>query len=744
MSVVEQPKDASHPLALQTVGWCVRQGFKAVPLRPNSKAAFDEKYVDLNYAPPHVDLWKGKNLGVGVVCGPRHSGPIDVDLDCDEALFFARVFLPTTSAIFGRKTKRASHWLYKVNVEEFAKRAFVDPVKRSTIVELRGDGGHQTVYPGSCHEDTGELIEWEEVPFPEVPSVDAIALELAVKKIAIATMITRHMWADGQRNEVCKHLAGIFFYLDWPVDDVKALIQAVMDQTGDDDKTRLKTVVSTFKKGEKGGKITGSNALRALLGEAKSVDVLLDWAGSNAASLLSDYNERFAVVTVKGKFRIAETSSVERGGAPTLFAKDDFLNLMETDTFSADDGKKVPKARVWLASPRRRSYRGIDFIPGVEDASPLLNIWTGWGVDPKADASCSAWKDLLYYTICGSDDDAYNWLLNWFANILIEPKNKPLTAPVIVGRQGAGKSLALGYFGRILGPAYTTVTHDEHIYGKFNRHLATTLLLHSEEALYGGDRKHRGIIKSLITDEWRIFEQKGVDAEKVHNYLRLVLTSNESWAAPTEVDDRRFTIFDLEGRSAPADIIRAVLHEQATDGPAALFHFLTKEHKYDSAMPRTNIKNEALDALKKINMDPVASWWYECLKVGQLMPDYLSWATKPAGEAWPEIVASTALFTSMQIFAKQARMRYNPDATTFALTLNRLIGSKLYREQKFFNNPMSPDHPREVRMLSRKQHTIINMPTLENCRRAFGWYIGNNTMAWPANEKEMKEQHDKF
>src|SRR5579863_4194238 len=417
---------------------------------------------------------------------------------------------------------------------------------------------------------------------------------------------------------------------------------------------------------------------------------------------------------------------------------------METDTFTADDGKKVPKARVWLASPRRRAYKGMDFVPGVEDASPILNLWTGWGVDPKSDASCSAWKDLLYYTICGADDNTYQWLLNWFANILLEPKDKPLTAPVIVGRQGAGKSLALGYFGRILGPAYTTVTHDEHIYGKFNKHLATTLLLHSEEALYGGDRKHRGIIKSLITDEWRIFEQKGVDAERIHNYLRLVLTSNESWAAPTEVDDRRFSIFDLEGRSAPADIIRAVLHEQATDGPAALFHYLTKEHKYDPAMPRTNIKNEALDALKKINMDPVASWWYECLKVGQLMPDYLSWATKPEGEPWPEIVASTALFTSMQIYAKTARMRYNPDATTFALHLNRMVNTKLHREQKFFNNPMSPDHPREVRMLSRKQHTILNMPTLDNCRRAFGWYIGNKDMAWPANQQEVREQHDKF
>ncbi len=276
------------------------------------------------------------------------------------------------------------------------------------------------------------------------------------------------------------------------------------------------------------------------------------------------------------------------------------------------------------------------------------------------------------------------------------------------------------------------------------QHLCTRLFpYHSEEALYGGDRKHRGIIKSLITDEYRIFEQKGVDAERVHNYLRLVLTSNEAWAAPTEVDDRRFTIFDLEGRSAPAELIKAVLHEQSTDGPAALFYHLTKEHKYDSSLPRKNIKNEALASLKKINMDPVATWWYECLKLGQMLPDYLSWASKPEGEAWPERVASTALLTSMLLFSRMGKARYLPDATTFALTLNRMVNAKLIREQLYFNNPMSPDHPREVRMLNRKQHAILNMPTLENCRRAFEWYVGQK-LSWSVDTKEVKEQHDKF
>lgn len=730
---------------IQTLKWIRKHGFAPVPLRHASKAAFNEKYVDLNYAPPHDDLWEGQNLGIGVVCGPKHKGPADVDLDCDEALFFAKRFLPPTSAVFGRPSKRASHWIYRVTVDELPKRAFVDPVNRSTIVELRGDGGHQTVFPGSTHETTGEVISWEEVAFPEVATVDALVLEMAVKKIAIATMIARHMWAEGQRNEICKHIAGLLFYLEWNVEDAVAIVQAVMEYTDDNDKTRIKTVRSTYNKGEKGGKITGSNTLRALLGESKVVDVLMDWAGSTTANLLQDYNERFAVVALKGKFRIAETLGLEKGGPPTLFARDDFLNLMETDTVQIDE-KRVPKARVWLANPRRRTYKGLDFIPGDEDTSPILNLWSGWAVEPKPEHSCRAWLDLLFYVICGQNDELFKWALHWFANILREPKEKPLTAPVIVGRQGAGKSLLIGYFGRILGPAYITVTDENHIYGRFNKHLATTLLLHSEEALYGGDRKHRGIIKSLITDEYRIFEQKGVDAERVHNYLRLVLTSNEQWAAPAEVDDRRFTIFDLEGRSAKPELIREVVKERVEGGPSGLFYYLTQEMEYDESLARKNVKNDALANLKKINMEPVASWWYECLRNGKMLPDYLDWACRPVGEEWPEVVASQALYQAMSNSLRTSRMRYVPDATSFALTLNKMAGVRLDKVQKYFVNPMSADAPREVRTMSKKQYTITNMPTLENCRRAFNWYIGQD-LTWPVNEtrkEESVEKHEQF
>lgn len=731
----------SSDAVVQTLKWARKQGFKPVPLHKASKAAADEKFSTADYRPPDDSLWESRDIGIGMVTGPKASGPVDVDLDCEEALFFARVFLPPTPAVFGRKTKQRSHYLYRAAESDFAKKAFNDPLDRSTIIEIRADGGHQTVFPGSIHETTGELIEWSEHAFPDVPRVEMEKLDFAVKKIAIAVLVARHMWSEGQRNEICKHLAGMFYYLEWSEEETKSLISAVMEYTGDTDRTRLRTVSITYAKGEKGGKVTGSNTLRSFLADDRLVERILEWAGSTQAALLQDYNERFAVVSVEGKFRIAETMVLERGAPPVFFGKDDFLNITATDTVEIEE-KKISRSRLWLANPRRRAYRSVDFMPGVEDTSPILNIWTGWAIDPDPQGSCQAWLDLLYYTICGADDRTYEWMLHWFANIVREPQKKSMTAPVMIGVQGAGKSLLMDYFGRILGPTYIKVTNEEHIYGRFNKHLATALLLHSEEALFGGDKKHRGIIKSLITDETRIFEPKGIDAKHVKNFLRLAMTSNEPHAAPAEVGDRRFTVIDMGDRKAEEKIWRAVLEELEKGGPASLFHHLLNM-PYDPIIARTNLKNDALSVMKQINLDPIAAWWLETLKQGQVLPDFMAWATKPTGVEWPNKVSSNALFLSLVIKSRE-RNRPIPDRTVFSSTLDKMVGIKLEREQRYFTNPMAEEAPREVKLLPSKQYTIMNLPTLAACRESFCEYLGQ-AIEWPKEvPTDERPVHVKF
>lgn len=724
---------ASTQPVFQTLAWCRKQEFQAVPLHPQSKAAISRRYVDSNYQSPPDSLWQGTNYGVGIVTGPSVKGPVDIDLDCPEALVFAPLFLPKTPAVFGRASKLNSHYLYRVEASELDKLTFLDPLEKSTVVEIRADGGHQTVMPGSLHQDTGELIQWSDLPFPDVPRVEADVLIKAVRKVALAVLLIRHVWQDGQRNEMTKHLAGLFFYLHWTVDEVIDLVNALDDYCESHDKTHKLTIVSTYKKAERGGKITGATTLRKLL-DPVLVDRILEWSGSSLVDFLPEYNERWAVVSLEGRYRIVDTD-VEPGKQPVFYHKDDFLGFMSTD-YAVIDGKQLSKARKWLSNSQRRTYRSVDFLPGIEDSELVLNLWTGWAVPPRP-GNCEAWLTLLERVICGGDQALYRWMLHWFANVIREPRDRSMTAPVIIGRQGAGKSLLLSYFGKVLGSAYTVITNDEHLYGRFNKHLGTTLLLHSEEALYGGELKHRGIIKSLITDEHRIFEQKGVDAYQVRNYIRLVLTSNNVHAAPAEANDRRFTVIDLDRRMIDEELKQAVLLELYNGGPAALHQFFL-DYDYDPSVPRTNFKNDALSALKDIGLKDEASWWREVLMSGFILPDYLSWAQRPAGEnPWPATVSSTVLIQVMQSRLREMRSRNIPNESGFAKSLNNFTGMTLKRAQRSFDNPMSDEVPQWVKLLPRQQQAIVNLPDLTTCRAAFCAYVGH-AIDWPDEDTEPK------
>jgi hypothetical protein len=752
MSKKDQGGDnvASHAV-FRTLQWMRRHKFRPVPLHFQSKAAINRDYVNIDYQPPGDELWKSHNFGVGCALGPVCVGPIDIDLDCAEARHFASHFLPPTPAVFGRKSALRSHWVYRVDSATFASKAFEDPALKGqkgkgkpTLIEMRGDGGYQTVFPGSVHETTGETVEWAADPNSkvdltlDVPVVVAADLIRAVRKVALASVLVRYVWTAGNHNESTKLLSGIFCQLGWSLEEAEAFIQALMDFDGDRDRSRMPTVRNTYRKHADGKPVAGQGILRKQLKNDKLVDAIMEWAGSTFVHVIGKINEQWAAGNVGGKFRVALTD-VRPGQSPVFFAKDDWLSIMEPETVDITDDKgkvKTVKAgKLWIASKQRRMYSGIDFLPGEEDAGSVINLWTGWPTQPEA-GDCSAWLELLRDVVCGGDPETNRWMLHWFASILRTPRTKARTAVVIVGPEGAGKSLLLSYFGQILGVGdyYVMVTKEDHITGKFNSHLGRTLLLHSEEALWAGDKKHAGIIKSLITDDMQMYEPKGLNPQPIRNFIRLIMTSNEQRAAAARAGDRRYTILDMGDRKISDELLKRVLHELHHDGPAALFQHLL-DMDYDSTLASINIKNAALAEMKTHNFDTIDDWWFDTLMDGAILPDALRWASKWDHELekeWPKVVSSRALHVALTIHCINQRNRGPvPSETALAIRLHKL--TKVHLQRKQVSGYIRPMHEKGdppthllIVQLSDRQSTIVNMPTLDECRKAFERYLGQS------------------
>ena len=279
--------------------------------------------------------------------------------------------------------------------------------------------------------------------------------------------------------------------------------------------------------------------------------------------------------------------------------------------------------------------------------------------------------------------------------------------------------------------------HDANIiHGRFNYHLKNCLLLHSEEAVFGGDKKHRAIIKDYIANKSGEYEEKYMGIVHGKAYGRLIYTSNEVRAAPLELGDTRHTVFNFNstGRIPPAALVQAVYYEGISDGPAALMHFLLNYEPYNGALMGSALHTLEKELTLYQNMDALDVYWLTKLKEGELLEKRLRWAQGSARSGgsgddtvtWPKVVSRTTLYadylqTSGEIKATAV------SAHKFAQRLSEWIGTKIvFKLVTYFNDCAAKgDGPRLFRELYSGQHQAIsNLPPLDKCRKAFEKYAG--------------------
>lgn len=224
--------------------------------------ARDVKLVD--------SIFQSGNYGVGVVLGEPSCGLVDIDLDDPLAVQLAAHFLPPTGAVFGRRSKPRSHWLYVSPGARTARWQYGG----DTLVELRGTGS-QTVFPPSVH-PSGEAVAWAVEGDPAAVSKDE--LEEACSKLAAAALLAKH-WPAGARQDAALALAGGLLRAGWGEDDVKHFLRVVAEAAGDEEvDKRLEAIGYTAQKLQAGEAVTGWPRLGEVIGDEVARKVVA-WLG---------------------------------------------------------------------------------------------------------------------------------------------------------------------------------------------------------------------------------------------------------------------------------------------------------------------------------------------------------------------------------------------------------------------------------------------------------------------------------
>lgn len=377
------------------------------------------------------------------------------------------------------------------------------------------------------------------------------------------------------------------------------------------------------------------------------------------------FNDRFFVIgNIGGACRIIEEvpdPALNR----TRFTKQtfsDFRGRWSHKMVAVDEKKVKPAGEWWLKNPQRRQFDFLVFAPG-RTIPNAYNLWQGFGCNAIPGTGHETFLGHLKENVCGGNIKWYRYLLGWMARTVQKPGTTGETAVVLRGKPGTGKSFFAKCFGYLFGRHFLQVGDAKHLVGNFNAHLRDCLLLFGDEAFFAGDRRHESALKTLITEENIMIENKGVDAEMAPNYIHLILASNADWVVPTGAAERRFFVLDVaDQRRRDTTYFRGIRNELESGGFENLLHFLLN---FDLTNFEVRIVplTPALREQKGFSMGPMEDWWLNRLHDGSLL----------AGQnRYNPVVPVGALYEDYAVSCRQSNVLFMGNRTRMGYFLRKV------------------------------------------------------------------------
>lgn len=490
------------------------------------------------------------------------------------------------------------------------------------------------------------------------------------------------------------------------------------------------------KRGKRGGDAGGDSAA-----DAGGGDGLRD----DRPQAIKRFNEQWAFVLMGSKAVVFR----ELGDAPV----EDRSRVLGLEAFRAyllnrsvryqvigEDGapqwRSVKLAALWLASPDRRQYDGVEFFPdaGGEPGLPgYYNLWRGFSV--TADAAglpALRWRKYAVFldhcrvNVCGGDAALFTWLWHWFAHLLQRPRERIGTAIVLRGKMGSGKTIVGEIIGSLIAAHYFLVDDPRYLTGQFNAHLMRCLLLQVDEGFWAGDKQAEGRLKGLVTSSQQMIELKGVDPGRAANFVRVMFSSNEEWVVPAGMEERRFCVIDVGDAVAQRHDYFAEMREEIDNGgrEALLADLLAVDlDAADAPNLRRIPMTSALLDQKLLSLDAIASWWHERLQDG---------APTRRGAEWRSSVPCHTLHDDYVKACDAQGHKYKASPTAFGMRLSQLLPRDAARgwagldKAKRSESVLGDDGA----WSSRRVNAYV-LPLLGVCRACFEAAVGQ-TMNWVA------------
>ncbi|PHM23357.1 DUF5906 domain-containing protein [Xenorhabdus ehlersii] len=290
-------------------------------------------------------------------------------------------------------------------------------------------------------------------------------------------------------------------------------------------------------------------------------------------ALLEKMNKTYTHITIGGKHRVVSLKPCQVNGVTHVFEE-----LPQFKNYFLHEGriaKKLSLGDAWLKW-KGKNYKpnGVGFYPEPKKCpNSVYNLFMGLAVEP-VEGDCSTYLNHIKQVICAGDERAYQYVLSWLAHLFQKPDEKPSVAIAMKSVPGTGKGTLVRPLLEILGQYGVQVNGAEQITNKFNSMMANKLLIFADEATVAkasDGEKLRGIISEPTLN----LERKGIDAEPMVNFSRLIFASNSTQALKAGIRERRYLVLEPDGTKAQDKAYFDNLYQWLNDnGASKLLHYL--------------------------------------------------------------------------------------------------------------------------------------------------------------------------
>ena len=332
-------------------------------------------------------------------------------------------------------------------------------------------------------------------------------------------------------------------------------------------------------------------------------------------NVIDEFNKNHAIVHVGQTYILTEKINTLNVPDFSLESRQSLRHFYEEETIICIDSVERPKADLWLKSPRRRKFNGILFDPTTtESKNGYYNLWKGFARQPKK-GECPRYWIHVQENICSGNKEQYLYLRKWLAYIFQHP-DKVHTALVLCGSQGVGKNSFVEPLGVLLGSHYAPLSSIAELVSNFNYHLKNAVLIHANEALWGGNKKEIGTVKAMITEETCLIEGKGKDRIVVRNFKHLILSSNEEWPVHLDPDDRRFFVLRVGEKYKEDHNYFKALHEELNQGGYEALLYDLLDENISGFDPRQLPSNPDSFSIKMLSTGSAIRYLHDALSEG--------------------------------------------------------------------------------------------------------------------------------